>query len=90
MDSFEFNAGFFEELGQSPGVKKLVREAADRVAGVMRDTAPNDSGDLARSIKVEQSPVPGRVVYRVGSESEYALAQEARTGFMARSVKRAR
>ena len=90
MANFKFNDGFFDELGRSPEVKALTRSAAEKVAAQMRGSAPRDTGNLAGSVKVEESPRGGRVVYRVGSDEDYALAVEARTGWMARAVKHAR
>lgn len=88
-DRFVFNEQFFAELGRSPGVERLVREAAGRVHAAAVGAAPRVSGDYAESLRVERSPRGGRVVYRVVAGVDYGLAVEARTGNLVRAVKAA-
>lgn len=55
---------------------------ADELAARMRDEAPDETGTLARSVRVEPSPKPMRALVRAGGPSttrggyDYALAQE--------------
>lgn len=84
----QFNEAYFERLGRSPGVEKLVRDATEKVAEQARQDAPVDTKDYRNSIAVEKSPRPGRVVYRAIAKDPKSMLVEARTGTLARAVKK--
>jgi lipoate-protein ligase B len=93
----KFNPSFFDWLGNQPGVVAATKAAADRVASVAKSTAPvgtapgdKHPGKYRDSIKVTKSERGGRVTYRVGSDVDYALAVEARTGNLAKASKKAK
>lgn len=79
---------FFSELGKSPGVVGIVQEAADRVMQTAITTAPVDSGDYKSRFVTTRRESQFRTVVEVTNIDPGALAIEARTGNMARAVKR--
>lgn len=83
-----FNNAFFEELGVSEPVTELVVEAAERVAGIARSTAPRDTEDYANGIGVSVKRQK-RSVALVTATDPKSLLIESKTGNLARALKAA-
>lgn len=82
----QFNKAFFDELLVSAPVAKLVDDGAQKVANVARATAPVDSGDYKRGIRVG-SKRQKRVVGLVQATDEKSMIIEARTGNLVRALR---
>ena len=74
------------ELLQSEGVASYLRERGAAVAAAARAGAPRRSGGYADSIQVYVVQRRDRTVVQVGSDVDYALGVEARTGNLARAL----
>jgi len=85
----QFNNRFFEELGRSPGVRRVVDEAADRVQDIAQSTAPEDSGEYRDGI-VRTSKYQRRYVAEVIATDPKSMLIESKTGNLARAVQRAK
>jgi len=83
------NDGFYEWLGQQPGVDKITREGAEVTLAEAKAGAPVRDGDYLDSLHIEKSTRPGRVTYLVVADAPHSLIVEARNGTLARAVKRA-
>lgn len=83
----EFNNAFFDDLGRSPGVRALVDEATERVAGVARK-GPEDSGDYNDGI-VTAGKMQRRYVGLVIATAPHSLLVESKTGNLARALRAA-
>lgn len=85
----EFNNAFFEQLGGSPAVEKLVVDAAQTVAAAARSSAPVGSGDYRDRIRVQVIRHRRlRTVALVVAEDPKSLLVEAKTGNLARALQR--
>lgn len=82
----KFNQKFFDDLLVSAPVEKLVTDAANKVAAVAQSTAPVDSGDYKRGIKVSKKRQK-RVVGLVQATDPKSMIIEARHGTLARAVR---
>lgn len=74
------------ELLKSAGVKDELHRRAERAAAAARASAPVGTGAYRDSITVEDRVHPSRAVSRVVADVPYALAVEAKTGNLARSL----
>ena len=90
MARFTPNESFFDDLGFQPGVVALVQGVAEAAASRARGSAPVDTGDYRRGIRVERADTQHRVVYRVVATAEHSMGVEARTGNLARSLRGSR
>lgn len=86
----EFNEGFFDEVLNSAGVRAAVDLAAQRAVSEAKATAPVDSGAYRDSIHVEHEQAQHRQVAKVVADVPYALYVEARTGNLARAIRKAK
>lgn len=86
----EFNDAFFDELLNSPAVRAKVDLAAQRGLAEARANAPVKSGKYRDSIHIEHVMHAHRQTTLVVADSDHAMAVEARTGNLARSMRRAR
>ena len=89
MGDVTIDNDFFSELGKSPGVVGIVTEAAQRVMQTSIATAPEDSGDYKSRFSIHERQSQFRTVVVIENTDPGALAIEARTGTMARAVKKA-
>lgn len=85
----KFNNSFFEELGRSAGVTKLVTDKAEQIAAIARSTAPVDTGDYRDGIKVELKHQDRSVALVVGTDPKTMLI-ESKTGNLVRALKAAK
>lgn len=83
----QFNDRFFEELGHSAGVTKLVEDKADRIAERAKSTAPVDTGDYRDGIKRKTKRTKYRNVALVVGEDPKTMIIEAKTGNLVRALR---
>lgn len=83
----QFNDRFFEELGHSAGVTKLVESTAKRIAARARETAPVDTGAYRDKITVKVKRSKYRNVALVVGEDPKTLLIEARTGNLVKALR---
>lgn len=76
-----------DALSRSPEIAGAVMKATERIAQTIRNDAPVDSGDFKAGIKTHLK-YQQRAVGVVEATDEKSLIVEARTGVMARAVKR--
>lgn len=81
---------FLDDVGHSGAVEMLVDSVARDVMAEARLSAPVKTGDYQRSIHVETVRTRHRTVAKVVADVPHALAVEARTGNLARALKRAK
>lgn len=86
MAEVQINNKFFEDLGRSPEVTRLCVEAAEKIAAAARATAPVDSGDYRRGIRVEVVARAHRNVALVVGADPKTMLIESTTGNLARSL----
>ena len=82
-----FNDGYFDELGNSAPVERIVVGAAEDAASVARSTAPVDSGEYRDSIHVEVDRAAHRVVAKVVASSDHSMLVESQTGNLSRALR---
>ena len=85
--SVEFNDAFFDTILQSAGVERLTQAAAEKTASTARSTAPVDSGDYRKGIRVLVRQSKYRKVYRVTGTDPKTMLIESKTGNLARALK---
>jgi hypothetical protein len=85
----QFNNAFFEELSVSEPVTALVVDAAERIAGIARETAPVDTGEYRNSIAVTVKRQKRSVALVVATDAKWAVI-EAKTGNLVRALKAGR
>ncbi|TDW31021.1 HK97 gp10 family phage protein [Cryobacterium psychrophilum] len=83
----KFNDRYFDELGNSAQVERIVVGAAEDAAGVARSTAPVDSGEYRDSIHVEVDRAAHRVVAKVVASSDHSMLVESQTGNLSRALR---
>lgn len=83
----KFDQGFFDTVLKSPGVERLTRQAAERALAKARATAPVDSGDYKKGLKVVRAPRRYRTAYLVEGTDRKTLLIESKTGNLARALK---
>lgn len=83
----QFDDGGMDALARSSGIVNVVRQTTERLAGVIRSTAPEDKGDYRNGIHTRVK-FQRRPVGVVEATDEKSLIIEAKTGVMARAVKR--
>lgn len=83
----EFNDAWFDELGRSAGVRALVDEATERVAGAARKDGPEDSGEYVAGI-VTAGKMQKRYVGLVIATARHSLIVESKTGNLARALRK--
>ena len=88
--SVTFNNAFFEEMGKSAGVTKLVKGKAEEVAGIAQSTAPVDDGDYRDGIVVRMKDSSRRSVALVVGTDWKTMLIEAKTGNLVRALKASR
>lgn len=85
----EFNPKYFNAIMRAAGVQVLQREAAERVLAKAKATAPYDSGDYQRGLRIKKRASQYRDVYIVEGTDWKTLLVEAKTGNLARALKSA-
>lgn len=76
-----------DALTHDPGIVAVTMRTTNQLAETIRDAAPEDTRDLKNGIQTRLK-FQERVVGVVESTDPKSLIVEARTGFMARAVKR--
>lgn len=84
--SVKFNNAYFDALSRSAGVVSLVTAAAQKVAATARSTAPVDSGDYRKGIKVVLKYQRRAVALVVGTDKKTMLV-ESKHGTLARALR---
>ena len=77
-----------DALTHDPGIVAVVKRQTDRIAAVARSTAPVDDGDYKAGIRT-RIKYQERAVGVVEATDPKSLIIEARTGNLARAVKKA-
>lgn len=85
----EFNQKFFDEIMRASGVQILQKQVAEKVLTQAKATAPVDSGDYKRGLRIERAERRFRVAYLVVGTDPKTLLIEAKTGNLARALKSA-
>lgn len=83
--SIQFNNAFFNDLGRSPGVVRLVDHVTEEIADTARSTAPEDSGDYKRGI-ITTGKFQDRYVGLVVGTDPKTMLIESKTGNLARAL----
>jgi hypothetical protein len=83
----KFNDRYFEELGTSAGVTKLVEGKAESIANRARSTAPVDTGEYRDGIEVETKRARYRNVALVVGTDPKTLLVEAKTANLLRALR---
>lgn len=78
------------DVVRSAEVSGVLRGFAESAASAARASAPVETGEYRRSIRVESAPTRNRARYRVVARTLHAVAVEARTGNLKRALARAR
>lgn len=86
MSSMKWNEDFFNELGNSAAVERIVVDAANTVAQRARAIAPVDTGEYAANIKVRTRRTRHRVIAEVVATAEHSLLVESQNGTLARAL----
>lgn len=76
-----------DALTHDPGIVAVVKRATDQIAAAARSSAPVDSGDYKNRIRT-RIKYQKRAVGVVEATDEKSLIVEAKTGNLARSVKK--
>lgn len=85
---FVLDSSFMNDLAHSPEVMGLCKEVAGEIADIARQTAPVESGDYRNSIHVEIAARSRRLAAEVIADDPKAMIIEARTGNLARALRR--
>ena len=85
----QFNDSFFEQMGKSAGVERLVEDRADAVAAAARATAPVAEGDYRDGITVVKRESDKRTVFLVKGTNWKTMLIESKTGNLVRALRRA-
>lgn len=85
-----FNDSFFDEIMRSARVESMCAGKAQLALKVAQATAPVDTGDYKRRLKVEVKDSAHRKVYRVVGHDRKTMLIESRTGNLARALKAVR
>lgn len=84
-----FNQKYFDAIMRSSGVQSLEREAAERVLARAKATAPYDTGDYQRGLRIRRAERKYRTAFLVEGTDWKTLLVEAKTGNLARALKSA-
>lgn len=86
----EFNERFFDAALNSAEVRAYVGIVAQRAVSEAKATAPVGTGAYRDSIHIEHEQAQHRQVDKVVADVPYAIYVEARTGNLARALKKAK
>lgn len=84
----DFNERYFASVLRTPPVEALVKERAQAVLATAQATAPVDTGAYKRGLHLEKHSSQYRDAWRVEGSDEKTMIIEAKTGNLARAVKR--
>lgn len=79
------HAAIQEYLDGKHGVAKKLRREGARVLGRAKSSAPFETGAYRSSLRMFETHTD-RMAIRVGSDLDYAMAVEARTGTLSRAL----
>ena len=85
----EWDQSFFDNIMRSAGVQSLEKAAAERVLAVAQATAPVDTGDYQRGLRIVKAERKYRTAYLVEGTDWKTLLVESKTGNLARALKTA-
>ena len=83
----KFNEGYFGQLAKSSKVENEVVDKAEKVADVVRRTAPVDTAEYVNNVRVEVEHTPHRVFARVVADVPHGMLVESKHGTMARALR---
>lgn len=89
-DGFVANEEWFATILRSPGVEKLVDEAAERTLAKAIADAPEDTGAYKAGLHIEHHDARYRRVARVVGDDPKTMLIESKTGNLARALKAAK
>jgi len=84
-DGIQFNNAFFNELGRSAGVIRLVDQVTEEIADTARSTAPVDSAEYRDGIEAT-GKFQDRYVGLVVAADPKSMLIESKTGNLARAL----
>ena len=87
--SIEFNQAYFDSILRSSGVQSLEKAAAEKVLAAAKASAPEDTGDYKKGLRIEKAEAKYRTVYLVTGTDPKTLLIESKTGNLARALKSA-
>lgn len=88
--SVNFNQKFFDEILNSAGVKSLTTLAANRALAYARASAPVDTGAYRDGLQIEEVKHAHRTTCMVVGTDPKTLLVEAKTGNLAKALRKAR
>lgn len=86
--SFEPNPKFFDTFMRDEKVEALVDDIAEDAMGIIKSTAPVNTGEYLDRIHLEHYEANYRRTTRVVGDDPKTLLIESKTGNMARGLKR--
>lgn len=81
---------FIKMLGHHPAVVGICADLAEQVKAEAQATAPYKKGTYHDGIKITQIDTGHRIVHRVEATAPHSIFVEARTGNLARALRKAR
>ncbi|MDK6399570.1 hypothetical protein QP426_00640 [Pauljensenia sp. UMB1235] len=85
-----FNQKYFDEILRSAGVEGLTKKTAERAFEIAYKEAPFRTGEYQGKLELGTKEAKYRRVYQVEGHARHTLRVEARTGHLARSLRKAR
>ena len=85
-----FNQRYFDEILRSAGVEALTKKTAERALEIAIKEAPFKTGEYRGKLELGTKEAKYRRVYQVEGHARHTLLVEARTGHLARSLRKAR
>lgn len=86
----DFNQKYFDQILKSAGIVNLVEKKAEQAAKIARSTAPVDTGSYRDQIEVERAEFRYRTGFHIVGHDPKSLLIEAKTGNLARALKKVR
>ena len=84
----DFNEAYFASVLRTPPIENLTKERAQAVLATAQATAPVDSGDYKRGLRLVKHSSQYRDAWRVTGTDWKSMLVESKTGNLARAVKR--
>lgn len=86
----EWNKEYWKNVLKQPGMDNLVKSAAQQALDVAQASAPVDTSDYHDSIHLNRREGESRYTWEVKASDWKALIIEAKTGNLARAIKKVR
>lgn len=85
----KWDQSFFDTIMRSAGVQSLEKEAAERVLAAAQASAPVDTGDYKRGLRIVKAERKYRTAFLVEGTDWKTLILESKHGILARALKSA-